>query len=105
MMRSRLRIVACSLGLLVAACGSQDKNWQPFASITQKATFVAGGSIGQVWVTDAKEGDVLVLVDENAVEIARGPADRLGSHIFRGVKPGPGYTVRLVKGSEVDGTD
>src|SRR5258708_8330145 len=94
----------CVLGLLTSACSSSDDKTKGFGSVTQKATFVAGGSIGQVWITDAKTGDVLVLVDKGGSEVARGTADRLGSLILRGIQPGAGYTVRLSDTPQV-GTD
>ncbi|HVU02453.1 MAG TPA: CocE/NonD family hydrolase [Polyangiaceae bacterium] len=72
--------------------------------VTKEATFKAGGSIGQVWVTDANEGDALLLVDKNGTEIDHGTADRLGSFIWRDVTPGDGYTVRHSDGTDVFGT-
>ena len=74
------------------------------AAVTQPATFVAGGSIDQVWVTDANPGDVLILADASSKEVARGTADRLGSLILRDIAPGAGYTVRRVDPSGVVGT-
>jgi predicted acyl esterase len=58
------------------------------------ATFAVGGSIEQVWITDATEGDALTLLDADGAEVQTGTADRLGSLILRHVTPGDGYTVR-----------
>lgn len=69
------------------------------------ASFRAGGSIGQAWVIDAKEGDELVLVDAKSSEVATGKADRLGSFIFRDVEPGTGYVVRGTAGGGTVATD
>jgi hypothetical protein len=116
-------IAAVCLAFVASACSSDKEESKPSGAgadggavpeggatgtkvpkSTTDATFKAGGSIGQVWVTDAKEGDVLILVDADSNEVARGTADRLGSFIFRPVKAGAGYTVRVVKGSTVAGT-
>jgi predicted acyl esterase len=91
------------------ACSSSDEKASNGADAgapesTEEADFVAGGSIGQVWVTDATEGDELILVDGTSNEVARGSADRLGSLILRDVEPGPGYTVRRIEGDVVYGT-
>lgn len=75
------------------ACSSED------VAGNTEAPFIAGGSIRQVWVTDAKEGDELMLTDGQSKEVARGTADRLGSLIFREVEPGGGYTVHSVVGA------
>lgn len=74
-------------------------------SITETATFVAGGSVEEVWITDANEGDELILADADDSEVARGTADRFGSLILRDVTPGDGYTVRRIDDSGVTGTD
>lgn len=69
--------------------------------VTEPADFVAGGSIRQVWITDASEGDELLLVDAAGHEVARGNADRLGSLILREIAPGDGYTVRRAVGDRL----
>lgn len=102
-------VLSGAFALVSSACSSSDDaiasgTGGPVAAITQDAAFVAGGSIGQVWVTDAKENDELVLADARSNEVARGKADRLGSLIFRDVTPGPGYTVRRIDGATVFGT-
>lgn len=71
---------------------------------TATATFKSGGSIRQVWVTGATEGDNLMLVSSSGKILQQGAADRLGSKIFRKVTPGSSYTVRLSKGGKVYGS-
>jgi len=72
--------------------------------VTAKATFKAGGSIGQIWVTDATAGDTLILADSHSKVVQTGTADAAGSLIFRGVKVATGYTVRRQTGRVVAGT-
>lgn len=55
-------------------------------------------------MTDAEEGDELILADARSIEVARGKADRLGSLIYRNIVPGGGYTVRRIDGAAVVGT-
>ncbi len=71
---------------------------------TKDAEFTAGGSINQIWVTDAPEGQELTLADADNKEVATGKADDLGSLIFRDLEPGDGYTVRAIDGANVAGT-
>lgn len=96
----------CALAFFASACSSGDKKGGSgnVAAINQPATFVAGGSIGQVWVTDATPGQELILTDADSNEVARGTADRLGSFIFRDVPAADGYTVRRIDGDTVYGT-
>lgn len=72
--------------------------------VTVKATFKAGGSIGQIWVTDATAGNTLILANSSNKVLATGTADSLGSFIFRDVKAAKGYTVRRQIGKVVAGT-
>lgn len=92
------------MALLSSGCSGNDTTTSEVPLITDDATFVAGGSIGEVWITDAAEGDELILADADANEVARGTADRLGSLILRPIEPADGYTVRRVKGKRVEGT-
>jgi len=57
------------------------------------ASFKARGSVEQVFVTHAKEGQELVLRDAAGKDIATAKADHLGSHVYRKVPPGKGYRV------------
>jgi predicted acyl esterase len=71
---------------------------------TRHAGFTAHGSIRQAYVLGAKRGDRLRLVDARGRTAGAGRADRLGSRVFRDVRPGRGYTVRLRKGKVVETT-
>src|SRR5215204_4915185 len=57
------------------------------------AALKARGSIGQAYVVGAKKGQRLVLRGPGGGVAATGRADRFGSKIFRGLKPGGGYRV------------
>ncbi|MGI8558368.1 MAG: hypothetical protein ACR2ND_08660, partial [Solirubrobacteraceae bacterium] len=52
------------------------------------------GSVEQVQVTGTAPGARLGLVDRRGRRVALRAADSLGGLVFRGVKPGVGYTVR-----------
>ena len=77
-------------------------------AITDSATFVAKGSVGEAYVTGASDGDNLILVNASGSIVPESdgnlPTDTRGSKIFREVTPGSGYTVRLVKDGKVYGT-
>jgi len=77
---------------------------KPAPKANAAATFKARGSVGDAYVTGAKEGDKLLLVSRHDRTIRTGVADRFGSKIFYDVKPDAGYTVRLKKGRKVQGT-
>jgi predicted acyl esterase len=62
-------------------------------STALSASFVAGGSVGQVWVTDAAPGSTLELVGADSLVMMTGVADAQGSFIFRDVPVGEGYAV------------
>jgi len=59
----------------------------------QPASYIAHGSVGQVYVTDATPGTVLELVGPDSLVLLSGTADAMGSLIFRQVPVGPGYVV------------
>jgi predicted acyl esterase len=65
------------------------------------APFRAFGSIDRANVVDAEPGSELVLYDGEGTERGRGRADRLGSFIFRFVRPGDGYVVEQRQGDEL----
>jgi uncharacterized protein len=71
------------------------------ARITDRAAFKARGSINQAYVLGAKRRQRLLLVDARGRTVRAGRADRLGSRIFRGLRPGRGYTVRSRLGGRV----
>ena len=62
------------------------------------APFVAGGSVGQVYVTGATASENLQLVNAAGEVVAHAPADAQGSLIFRDVAVAPGY--RVAAGSD-----
>src|ERR671910_1939945 len=57
------------------------------------AALKARGSVEQVWVTGARSGETVTLLDRRGNVVRRGKADRFGSHIFRELKPRGGYRV------------
>jgi predicted acyl esterase len=57
------------------------------------AEFEVHGSVGQVWLTGARPGERLRLVDRRDRLVATAEADGRGSLIFRDVEPGRGYRV------------
>jgi predicted acyl esterase len=71
-----------------------------FTAVTARAdaaTVTARGSIGQAYVLGAPKGAKLKLL-RNGTGLQNGTADRYGSFIFRGLKPGHGYRVRVGTG-------
>ena len=90
-MRERLR-TALFVVALVTACGT----WPAAASAA--TALVAGGSVQQVYVTGARPGESLVLVNRHGARVADLPAGSLGGLVFRGVAPGRGYRVRPAGG-------
>ena len=94
-------LVACIAALAIpAAAGAATTA----PKTTAKATFKTGGSINELWVSDAVQGDDLLLVSKTGKVLQHGAADALGSKIFHDVTPGTGYTVRLSKGGKVYGS-
>jgi uncharacterized protein len=64
------------------------------APTTAGAALKARGSIHQAYVLEAKKGKPVQLLDASGRVVAAGRADRLGSKIFRDLRPGGGYVVR-----------
>ncbi len=58
------------------------------------ARLEAGGSVQQVYVTGARPGERLVLVNRSGAAVRSQAAGSLGGAIFRGLRAGPGYRVR-----------
>ena len=58
------------------------------------ATFTAKGSAKQVYVTGAKPGATVKLVDSSGTTVAKRTVNALGGTLFRHVKPGTGYRVK-----------
>ncbi len=94
-------VVACVAAFAVPAAASAATT-APKANA--KATFKTGGSINEVWITDAAQGDDLLLVSKSGKVLQHGAADSLGSKIFHDVTAGKGYTVRLSKSGKVYGS-
>ncbi|MCU1456190.1 MAG: putative hydrolase, CocE/NonD family, partial [Actinomycetia bacterium] len=65
----------------------------PNAGKTTSATYHVGGSVQQVYVTDATPGAKLVLLHLHKIPVAHGVADKSGSYIFRDVPFASDYTV------------
>ncbi len=98
---ARSAAVALALALAAAACSSTDAGpTSSTAAAKGDAPFTAFGSIGQVAVVDGGLGTKVTLVSPEGKRLASGTTDRLGSFMFRQVKPGPGYTVVSGSGDE-----
>jgi predicted acyl esterase len=69
----------------------------PTAGAAGRARFTAHGSIHEAYVLHAKKGQRLVLV-RHGRKLATGRADRLGSLIFRELRPGRGYRIKARRG-------
>ena len=94
-MRERLRgalFLATLLAGSLAACLAIT------ATASAATTLTAGGSVQQVYVTGARAGERVALVNRRGATVAVLPAGSLGGVIFRGVRPGPGYRVRPAGG-------
>jgi predicted acyl esterase len=65
--------------------------------------FSAHGSVEQVYVTGVAGGAHMLLLNRAGRRIAVGRADALGGLLFRKVRPGRGYRVRLVAGGAESG--
>src|SRR4051812_1040775 len=62
---------------------------------TAQASFSARGSVEQVYVTGLDGGAQVSLLDRAGRKVAAQRADALGGLLFRDVRPGAGYRVRL----------
>src|SRR5690606_17034333 len=87
-----LMSVALMGGTVASPATAKKKKKAP--PITAVAKYKARGSVGDAYVTGARAGTRLLLVNRKNRIIRRGKADRYGSKIFYDVRPGPGYTVR-----------
>lgn len=67
------------------------------------ASFKVQGSVEQIFITHAKVGIELELLDADGEVVGKGKADQLGSWIFRQVKPGKGYKVHTASPDELSG--
>jgi uncharacterized protein len=63
---------------------------------TMAVPFSAHGSVGQIYVTGLRPFARMALLNRRGKRVARKRADSLGGLIFRNVRPGRGYRVRLL---------
>jgi len=73
------------------------------AAGTADAAFKAHGSVEQVYVTGLAARAQASLLDSGGGKVATKRADGLGGLLFRNVKPGKGYRVRLSQGGATSG--
>ena len=59
------------------------------------AAFEARGSARQAYVTDAEPGAPVELVDPQGKTLRKGKVNDLGAELFRNVKPGEGYRIKV----------
>ena len=90
-MRERLGVVVVTAILLAAFVTLP-------ATASAARALTVGGSVQQVYVTGAHAGERVALMNRRGTTVAVLPAGALGGAIFRGVRPGPGYRVRLASG-------
>ena len=100
--------IVVSLAIVLSACSSSGSGSAHAAKLTKldlshagSATFTAGGSVGQVYVTGAPAGASLQLVHADGSVIAHAPADAHGSLIFRSVPVASGYRVATGTGTKL----
>jgi len=85
--------VALSCGVLAATFASA-------APASAEPSFSAHGSVEQVYVTGLKPQARMSLLDRNGHKVAKRRAAETGGLLFRNVKPGGGYRVRLAGGEK-----
>jgi predicted acyl esterase len=90
--RARLLVGAAALTLAFTA-----------GARAAEAPFSAHGSVGQVYVTGLGPAAQMSLIDPGGRTVATKRADALGGLLFRGVRPGAGYRVRLSQGRATSG--
>lgn len=107
MARSNLKI-ACIVGCLsVLGCGDSisepaiDGATAGDAAIPS-AGFQARGSVEQVHVWKSESSADLELVDADGKIVGQGTSDAQGALVFRNVKPGKGYEVRVAKSDPLE---
>ncbi len=101
-----LLAAACSSGSHVGSLGAQSAPAGVTLDLTRAGTasFRAGGSVGQVYVTAARPGQSLRLVSSGGRVVAHSTADAHGSSIFRNVAVARGYRVAAGSGSTLVAT-
>jgi len=93
-LRRRARIIVISALLTLAVC---------FATAASASAFVAAGSAEQVYVTGLAANAQASLLTKAGATVSTQNADSLGGLLFRKVKPGSGYRVRVTSTSEESG--
>jgi predicted acyl esterase len=88
--RIRVAIAAAAVALACLAGASTAHAAAP--------TFSANGSAEQVYVTGLGAGQRMLLINAAGRRVATDAADSLGGLLFRNVKPGSGYRVRVYPG-------
>jgi hypothetical protein len=95
-------VLRAFLVLVVAALASTLISTLGPAAIAQESdgvqapqSFVARGSVEQVYVTGTEPGATVVLVGRAGKVADEAAADEAGTHLFRGVDPGAGYRVEV----------
>ena len=80
------------LFLVAAGCGEEE---QVELSVDPgNATFSLRESVNQIHIWNTTPGTTVLLEDADGKEVQRATSDTLGSHIFRKVPAGKGYTVQ-----------
>ncbi len=95
-MRGSRTFVALLSGLLAMVFASA-------ASAAEEPSFNARGSAKQVYVTGLKPNAKMTLLNSKGKKVDTKRAGELGGLLFRHVKPGNGYRVRLGKKGEKSG--
>src|SRR3954447_13322465 len=90
--------LGCSALMWMLAGGAQASAAGP-----KGASFKANGSVQQVYVTGLQPKAKMTLLDSAGHAVATKRADEQGGLLFRGVKPGNGYRVRLGSSSAKSG--
>ncbi len=86
-MRERVR-GALALGVVLVACAAVPATASAAAAVRLRV----GGSVNQVYVTGARPGERLVLVNRRGARVGVQAAGSLGGLIFREVKLGAGVS-------------
>ncbi len=87
---SSRRITASLAAICVLAAVSVGVGSSPAAALP---TFIAHGSVNQVYVTKLVSGDAVELRDSSDSVVGSGTADAQGAFLFRNVDAGSGYVV------------
>ncbi len=92
-----LRLACVSLALALAAIAAPAAVAKP-----APASFLAHGSVEQVYATGVQGSSPVVLVNRHGKVLASKRADAQGGVLFRNVVPGPGYRLRQHTGGTTE---